>query len=272
VSYAQDTRSALRARDPGVRLLPAPATSLVQEFRGLWLLVRDRVSRGARPWLGVALAVATVLVWSFLHFHVLQPELFRSGDVYASLPITSELARLPMSVFLPTAYLPLWAACAQLLVVIGLGEMLLGRWLTIVVALVGHVSATLLARAFLDSGHGHLLGLLPAFSHVLDTGPSAATTAVGACVLVATRMHRSAVLLSIGLFVAAFFMHGVDGVEHVTALVWGVLAGIAVYFVAMRPARSRDTSWEGLRYIRASRLLRRFSVSRSSVTQASDGR
>lgn len=239
MSYAQDTRSAVRARDSRSRLLLVPATSIVQEFRGLWLLVRERASRGARPWLGVALAASTILVWSFLHYHVLQPELFRSGDVYASLPITGELARLPMSLLLPTAYLPLWAACAQLLVVIGLGEVLLGRWLTIVVALVGHVGSTLLARALLESGHGHLLGLSPAFAHVLDTGPSAATTAVGACVLVATRMNRSAVLLSIGLFIAAFFMHGVDGVEHVAALVWGVLAGVAVHFFATRPALPR---------------------------------
>ena len=99
-----------------------------------------------------------------------------------------------MSFFFPTAYLPLWAACAQLVVVIGLGELILGRWLTIAVAVVAHLGSTLIARMLLESVHSHVLGLTPALAHVLDTGPSAATTAVGACLLIAARMNRGAAL------------------------------------------------------------------------------
>jgi hypothetical protein len=200
---------------------------LVGEFRRLWSLARDGWSRGARPWLAIAATIAAFLVPLFVHLHVLRPELWRSGDVYASLPLTTELARLPMSLFLPAAYLPVWGACLQILVVIGLGELVLGRRLTIAVALVGHFGSTLVARVLLHSVHGYVFGLTPALARVLDTGPSAATTAVGACLLVSARMTRSAVLLSVSLLAAALFAPGVDGVEHVMALACGLLAGAA---------------------------------------------
>jgi hypothetical protein len=235
-------RSADVANDLTPHDVSAPKAGFVQEFYRLGLLARYRLSRGARPWLGVAAALATVLVALFLHFHILRPELWRSGDVYAALPLTSELARLPMSLFLPTAYLPLWAACAQLLVVIGLSELILGRWLTILIAMVGHFGSTLVARVMLESVHGHLFGLMPSLAHALDTGPSAATTAVGACLLVTTRMNRSALLLSVALIAATLIAPGVDGVEHTTALIFGVAAGVVNYAVISRLSETRNAS------------------------------
>jgi hypothetical protein len=233
------------ANDATLDQVPTKRPGIVREFVGLWLLARYRFSRGARPWLGIATALAAVVVAVFLHFHVLRPELWKSGDVYAALPVTSELARLPMSLFLPTTYLPLWAACAQLLVVIGLGEMILGRWLTIVVALVGHVGSTLVARLLLESVHGHVFGLVPSMARALDSGPSAATAAVGACLLVATRMHRSALLLSVSLIVAALITRGVDGVEHTNAIVIGGVAGLLDYVVLSRLIVSHDVTSNG---------------------------
>jgi hypothetical protein len=228
------------ADDSTLDLVSTTRPGVVREFSGLWILTRSRWSRGARPWLGMATALATALVALFLHFHILRPELWRSGAVYAALPLTTELTRLPMSFFFPTAYLPLWAACAQLLVVIGLGEMILGRSLTIVVALVGHCGSTLMARILLSTVHSHVFGLVPALVHVLDTGPSAATTAVGACLLVATRMNRSALLLSVVLITAALIMPGVDGFEHTTALIVGVAAGALDCAVITRLSATRD--------------------------------
>jgi hypothetical protein len=148
-----------------------------------------------------------------------------------------------MSLFMPTSYLPLWAACAQLLVVIGLGELILGRWLTIIVASVGHVGSTLLARVLLESVHGHVFGMTAALAHVLDTGPSAATTAVGACLLITMRMNRSALLLSVGLVAAALIAPGVDGVEHTSALFWGLTAGVLNYAVLPRFDATLLVSW-----------------------------
>jgi hypothetical protein len=165
------------------------------------------------------------MIYSLLPDAQIGATLWHSGAVYASLPLTTELWRLPMSLFLPTAYLPIWGAVAQLVVVIGLGELLLGRWLTVGVAVVGHFAATLAARLIIDSHLGTLFGLSPALAHVLDTGPSAAATAVGACLLLLLGMYRCASLLCIALFIAALVTPGIDGLEHLIALACGLVAG-----------------------------------------------
>jgi hypothetical protein len=221
------------------------------EFTRLWLATRLGWTNGKRPWLGVSLALASIAVAEMVHVHVLSPELWRSGDVYAALPVTTELVRLPMSLFMPTAYLPLWGAILQLLVVIGLGELILGRSVTVLVAAAGHFGSTLSARLLLESPHAALFGLTPAIGHVLDTGPSGATTAVGACLLVALRMNRSAILLALGLLVAAAVAPGLDAVEHTTALVLGLSAGLATRWVYSRTLRA---TWaRSLRFLRRRR-------------------
>ena len=246
---------------------PRPRFGLTREFFRLWLLARYGWSRGARPWLGAALALAAILVAVFLHFHIFRPDLWRAGDVHASLPLTSELIRLPMSALLPTAYLPLWASCLQLLVVIGLGELILGRWLTIGVALVGHYGSTLMARFMLDDLHSHLFGLTPALAHVLDTGPSGATTAVGACLVIATRMHRTAALLAAGLLIAAVLAPGLDGVEHTTALLCGLVAGVIYLAATSSSPASTPTS---ATKTRARGVLRAFRSPRSALSGMHD--
>jgi hypothetical protein len=225
------------------------------EFTRLWFATRLGWMNGKRPWLGVCLALASVAVTTMVHFHVLSPELWRSGDVYAALPLTTELVRLPMSLLMPTAYLPLWGAILQLLVVIGLGELILGRSVTLLVAAAGHFGSTLLARVLLESPHAAVLGLTPAIARLLDTGPSGATTAVGACLLVALRMNRSAILLSLGLVIAAFVAPGLDAVEHTAALVVGLSTGASTRWVYSRTLRA---SWaRSLRDARVVRFLRR---------------
>ncbi|HUZ40581.1 MAG TPA: hypothetical protein VMU68_04215 [Acidimicrobiales bacterium] len=244
------------ANDSKIDRVTTPKSGLAREFIRLWHLTRYRLARGERPWLGVAMALATCLVAIFLHFHILRPELWRSGDVYAALPLPSEVARLPISFLLPTAYLPLWAACVQLVVVIGLGELILGRWLTIVVAMVGHFGATLIARVLLESVHSHLFGFMPVLLHGVDTGPSAATTAVGACLLIAVKMNRCALLLIVSLVGAAIITRGVDGVEHTTALVIGLTAGVLDYLVISRFSETPDNSLKGQWSARLNSFLR----------------
>lgn len=216
--------------------------SPAKELRRLWVNSRHQLSRDARPWLGVAMASASAIVAVLLHFHILSPELWRSGAVYASLPLKSELARLPMSLLIPTPYLPVWAASGQIFIVFGLGEMILGRWVTVIVATVGHFGSSLVAFVVLNAVHGNVFGLTPALAHALDTGPSAATTAVGACLLVAVRMKRCAWLLTLALVAAALIAPGVDGVEHIVALACGLTAGAAYAMLASRNARVSSSS------------------------------
>jgi hypothetical protein len=224
------------------------------EFTRLWLAIRLGWTNGKRPWLGVSLSLASIAVALMVHVHALSPELWRSGDVYAALPLTTELIRLPMSLFMPTAYLPLWGAILQLLAVIGLGELILGRSVTLLVAATGHVGSTLMARVLLQSPHA-VFGLAPAMARLLDTGPSGATTAVGACLLVALRMNRTAILLALGLMIAALVAPGLDAVEHTTALVMGLSAGVGTRWMYSRTLRG---SWaHSLRDARVVRFLRR---------------
>lgn len=221
------------------------------EFSRLWLATRVGWLNGARPWLGASLALASVAVAIMVHYQFLHPELWRSGDVYAALPLSLELIRLPMSLLMPTAYLPLWGAVLQLLVVIGLGELILGRSLTLLVAAAGHLGSTLVARVLLSTPHIHLLGLTPALARVIDTGPSGATTAVGACLLIAMRMNHSVVLLCVGLAIASLLAPGLDGVEHGVALIVGLGAGAGARFVY---SRTLHGSWP--RSISEARLVR----------------
>lgn len=238
------------ASDPAT----APRSMFLGELPRLWSLARAGWSRGTRPWLAIAVALTPALVALFLHFRVLSPELWRSGDVNASLSIQSELARLPMSLFFPTADLPLWGACAQLVIVIGLGELILGRRLTIAVAAAGHVGSTLLARVVMESAHGSVVGLTPAMAHILDTGPSAAATAVGACLLVSAKMNRCALLLGVSLVAAALIAPGLDGVEHTAALAVGVVVG-GGHVVMSRVGVIRGVSWARRRSERPPMLL-----------------
>ncbi len=197
----------------------------MRELRNLVILARQSWSDGNRPWAALTVAGAAAAISLLLHVPTWAPTIWHSGAVYASLPLRIELLRLPMSLFLPTPYLPEWGAVAQLLLVIGLGELILGRWFTVVVAVIANGVATLAARGLIDGGHGNLIGLPLSLSHVLDTGPSGATIAVGVCLLIAGRDYWCASVLCASLAIAALVAPGLDGIEHAVAVVCGVLAG-----------------------------------------------
>jgi hypothetical protein len=251
-----------RPRPRSTHVLRASRGLAFDEWRRLWANVRQGWSRGARPWFALCVAAATAVVYALMGHEAFRTFLWGAGGVSASLPLKLELARLPLSLFLATPYLPVWAACAQILAVFGIGELVLGRRLTIALVITGHFGATLVARVVLDAVHGSVLGLTPALIHVLDTGPSAATTAVGACLLIVARMNRSAALLSVALVVAYLVAPGVDGVEHLVALVSGLGAGVLVRAIGSR-FEPRFTASER-RAARFVRLVRRLPAARAA--------
>jgi len=199
----------------------------VGELRGGLLSARSALAQGGRPWFAASMAAASLAVYGLLHDPSLAPALLRAGAVSASLPLSVELWRLPMSLFLPTAFLPVWGAAAQLFIVLGVAEVLLGRWLTLALAAVGHVAATLSARAVIEYCPGDLLCLPAALSRAIDTGPSAAVTAVGhGC-------SSPPVRIAVPSYSAApprcgRGAYGLDGQEHLVALACGLLAGVLV--------------------------------------------
>ncbi len=187
-----------------------------------WQRWRD----GSRPVLGTLLGVLSVAGTVTYGVPALRSSVLAVGAVRAALPWCVECARLPASAFLPTPGLPLPLAVAQIVVVVGLAEMLLGRWATLGVAAAGQIVSTVTARLLLGLTTLHAIGLSASQAHVLDTGPSAVTTAVGAWLLVRFRAHRCVVLLGAALVVADAVQNDLDGREHLVAFCCGVLIGI----------------------------------------------
>lgn len=182
---------------------------------------------GRRPWLAVGLAAGTCLCDLLLGLPATAGWVASMTDVRASLPLDEELARLPLSALVPTADLPNWLAVGQLLVVVGLAELLFDRRIVVALAVVGHLLPTLAVRAMVQLGPDNLLALPHALAAELDTGPSALTTALGGFLLTACGGRRAAALLAAGLLVADRYSPGVDGREHLLALLVGLLAGVA---------------------------------------------
>lgn len=210
-----------RPRSP-VAAIGIPVDELTSIGRKAWQRWRD----GSRPVLGTLLGLLSIAGTVTYGVPALRPGVVAVGAVRAALPWSVEWARLPVSAFLPTAGLPLPLAVAQLVVVVGLAEMLLGRWATLGVAAVGQVVSTVTARLLLGLTGLHAIGLSASQAHLLDTGPSAVTTAVGAWLLVRFRAHVCAGLLGAALVVADAIQNNLDGREHLVAFCCGALIGI----------------------------------------------
>lgn len=181
-----------------------------------------------RPVLALGAAGLCIATTASYASAALRPDVVEAGGVRARLPIGTELARLPLSAFVPTVELPLLAAAVQVLVVVGLAEVLLGRLATLAVAVASQVLCTLLGRVLVEHGE------LPiAQAGLLDTGPSVITTALGAWLLLRYRAYWCLILLAGALLVGAALQDNLDGREHLGA----VLCGLAL------PALGRGGRW-----------------------------
>jgi hypothetical protein len=149
-----------------------------------------------------------------------------AGAVSANQPLKLALVRLPGSAFLPTPHLPIPLAAMQIVVVLGLAELVLGARATATVAITGHIASTLLARLFFISTTVGVLGLPLGQARILDTGPSGMTTAVGAWLLVRFRAYASLAMLGGALTISGFLQDNLDGREHLAAFAVGALAAI----------------------------------------------
>lgn len=150
--------------------------------------------------------------------------------VRASEPMHVELARLIGSIFAPAPHLPLWGAVLQVVVVVGLAELLLGwRWV-LVAGLACHVAATLAARGMFAVEPHHLgaFALPLSMAAERDTGPSALTVGLAGSLVVRERLRSITVVYVIGLATATLLAAtSVAGVEHLVAASTGMLLGLA---------------------------------------------
>lgn len=202
-------------------------------------------SAGRRPLLAMILGLLSLTGAALYGDHSLRRLAITVGGACASLPWATEVARLPGSVFLPTSDLPLMLAVMQIVVVIGLAELLFGWRAVLVVALVAQFVSTLSARLLLSGscpGSSGLLCIPHGQIGLLDTGPSAITTAVGAWLLARCRARTSLLLLAATLLVADVAQRNLDGREHLLAFCCGLLPSLSRplrwRFAAAVPARA----------------------------------
>ncbi|MEV4612279.1 hypothetical protein AB0K43_06685 [Kitasatospora sp. NPDC049258] len=202
----------------------------VAEWGNLFAVVRGHVVR--RRFASVPLATAATLL--ILVFSIVQhlpggaKVVTGIGVVKASLPLDVSLLRTPLSLYVPALDLPVWGALAQVFLVFGLAEIVLGRRLTLVVAYVCTLAGTLFARVGVAIGPDHLFGFPQWVAHVRDTGPSAAVVALAVCVAFRTRAWWTGGVVALVMVAEAVVLPNLAGLEHVVALLTAVLIAAAV--------------------------------------------
>ena len=203
----------------------------------------------------VTLGVSAALL--ILMFSALRSSAQEASAVDAVSGLRSDLPwpiwclRLPLSMFAPAQQLPVLGAVAQVLIVVTLGELLVGRRRLVTVAVAAHVVASLVGR--LVATHTVTFGVLAptSFAWVRDTGPSAAIVGLAVALAVASRVPALTVTITGLLAAAAVAAFSLAGVEHLVAIVVGLVVGgcwlRAGAIDAASAKASRDRSTRGLR-------------------------
>ncbi|MFD8597023.1 hypothetical protein ACFV1L_18685 [Kitasatospora sp. NPDC059646] len=198
------------------------------EWGALFGTVKERVLR--RKFAAVPLATAAtalVLLFSIVQHLPGGDRLVADiGVVKAALPLDVSLLRTPLSLYVPALDLPVWGALAQVFLVFGVAEIVLGRRLTLVVAYVCTLAGTLFARIAVALGPHHLLGFPRWVAHVRDTGPSAAVVALAVVVAFRCRAWWTGGAVIGAMVVEAAVLPNLAGLEHLVAISTAVLIAV----------------------------------------------
>ncbi|MFD5494669.1 hypothetical protein ACTWJ9_00325 [Streptomyces sp. GDS52] len=185
-----------------------------REWSPLYRTVRAAVAaRGGRA---VPLTLASVSLIAL--FQLVQNQSRGHGFVRAQDPLWLALLRTPLSLFVPALDLPVWGSLAQVLLVFGIAEIVLGRPGTLVVAYVCTLAGTLYARLGITLGPGDVLGLPASDAQVVDTGPSAAVAGLTVCVCVSTRAWSTGASVIVAMVVEVIAGPGLASREHLAAI------------------------------------------------------
>jgi hypothetical protein len=212
----------------------------VGEVARVVAVVRRRVDqRGVRGFsLAIALCVVIGLASVLDSRHAEQQWLAACCGERDGYPLRVWLLRLPGSLIAPPPGLPVWGSLVQVLVVVGIAEAALGRVLTVSVALAGHLISGVVARALIDWGPGVPGGLPSIDRFVLDTGPSAATVALTAYLVVVLRTPILGTVAAAAGGLAMLTHSDLAGREHVAAWVVGMGCGV-IHLLLLRRRASR---------------------------------
>ncbi|MFJ4680867.1 hypothetical protein [Kitasatospora sp. NPDC088783] len=202
----------------------------VAEWGELFASVKERVVR--RRFAAVPLATAAtalVLLFSVVQ-HLPGGDRLVSdiGVVKAALPLDVSLLRTPLSLYVPALDLPVWGALAQVFLVFGVAEIVLGRRLTLVVAYACTLAGTLFARVGVTLGPHHALGFPRWVAYVRDTGPSAAVVALAVVVALRCRAWWTGGAVALSMVVEALLLPNLAGLEHLVAISTAVLIAVWV--------------------------------------------
>ncbi|MEU5118737.1 hypothetical protein [Streptomyces asoensis] len=190
-----------------------------------------RACLAERRWWAVPMTVGAVCLTSVAQIVQNQAWGYRPvqdiGAVRAEDPLWLALLRTPVSLFVPALDLPVWGALAQILLVLGLAELCLGWWRTLVIAYAATLAGTLYARVGIALGPGSPFGLPAADARIVDTGPSAAV--VGLAVFLGWRYRAYATVAAViaAIVVEVVLKNNLAGREHLAAIA-AVLALCAV--------------------------------------------
>ena len=199
--------------------------AVVAEWGTLFVTVRDGLARKRFT----AIPLATAATFLILLFSIVQHlpggerVVNQLGVVKAALPLDVSLLRTPLSLYVPALDLPVWGALAQVLLVFGIAEIVLGRRMTLVIAYLCTLAGTIFARVGVEIGPGHLFGFPEKVAVMRDTGPSAAVVALAVCVAWKCRAWFTMGAVLATMVGEAVVLPNLAGLEHVVALITAVL-------------------------------------------------
>jgi len=222
------------------------------EWEPLYVAVRGPLLR--RRWRALPMTLGAVGLTALVQFTQNQSwgyEFVQNiGAVRAEDPLWPALLRTPLSLFVPALDLPVWGALAQILLVLGIAEICLGWWRTLVIAYVATLAGTLYARVGIAVGPAGFLGLPGTDAHVVDTGPSAAVVGLAVFLGWRYRAYVTAAAVIVAMVVEVILKDNLAGKEHLAAIV-AVLLLCGISEVRHRRTGARAGSGSGLPPIRS---------------------
>ncbi|MEY9936200.1 hypothetical protein [Streptacidiphilus sp. MAP5-3] len=220
--------------------IPSIRTAVEREFGALARAIRDGVRRNGFPAIPMTLAATLAIVLFQLWQRTSSGAgiVERLGVVRASLPLRVELARTPLSLFVPAPDLPVWGAAAQVFFVFGIAELTFGRLRTLGIAYASTLAATMYARQGIEMGHGRFFGLSYAAEFGRDTGPSVAVVALAICIAWRYRTVVTGCLVGGAMLVEALLVPNLAGQEHLVAILTALTFSVGAELLRRQALRT----------------------------------